>query len=58
MKKIILLSLVSFLSFSSVFATIEDNSILEELDKTEIKTLDVDFKLKSFESCEGLENVM
>jgi len=58
MKKIFLLVLVSFLSLNSVFAQIEDNSIIDELNKDEVKQLNVDFNLKSFESCENLENVM
>lgn len=59
MKKIFLLLLAAILSFSSAFAVdIEDTSILDELEKAEIKTLDVDFKLKSFNSCDGLEKVM
>jgi len=58
MKKIFLLVLISFLFLNSVFAQIEDNSIIDELNKDEVKQLDVDFNLKSFETCENLENVM
>jgi hypothetical protein len=37
---------------------LEDNSIIDELNKDEIKELNVDFNLKSFESCQNLEDVM
>jgi len=38
--------------------SIIDNSIIDKLEKTEVKELNFDFSLKSFESCEGLKNVM
>ncbi len=40
------------------FATEEDNSIIEELNENEVKELNFDFKLKTFESCQSLESVM
>ena len=58
MKKIFLLALISLFSINSSFASVEDNSIIDELNKWELKELNVDFNLKSFESCENLENVM
>ena len=58
MKKYILLSLISLLSFSSVFAAVEDDSIIKELEKETVKALEFDFKMKKFESCENLEDVM
>jgi hypothetical protein len=58
MKKYILFSLVSLLSFSSAFAAVEDDSILKELEKETVKALEFDFKMKKFESCENLEDVM
>jgi hypothetical protein len=58
MRKLLSLVLFLFLSTNYTFASIEDNSIIEELNKNEVKELNVDFKLKSFESCKALENVM
>ena len=59
MKNIFLLLIFILFSFSIVNAdNIEDDSIINELNKQEVKQLDFDFKLKSFNSCEGLENVM
>jgi hypothetical protein len=58
MRKIFI-SLVVLLSFFSIsWADIEDTSIIDELEKNEVKKIDFDFKLKSFESCENLEDVM
>ena len=39
MKKYILFSLISILSFSSVFAAVEDDSIIKELEKETVKAL-------------------
>jgi hypothetical protein len=59
MKNIFILLLVTVLSLSSVLAEdIEDTSIIDELEKQEIKEIDFDFNLKSFETCDGLEKVM
>jgi len=59
MKNIFILLILTIFSFTSVSASdIEDTSILDELEKQEIKALDFDFKLKSFESCDGLADVM
>ena len=58
MKKIFLLFFVLILSLNSAFAEVEDTSIIDELNKDEVKELNVDFNLKSFESCDALENVM
>ena len=58
MRNIFILLFIVFLSFWSVSANLEDTSIIDELEKQEIKTLDFDFNLKSFESCEWLDNVM
>jgi len=58
-KNYLILLFITIFSVASVSATdIEDTSIIDELEKQEIKALDFDFKLKSFESCDGLENVM
>jgi len=59
MRNTLVLLFIAMFSFSATFASdIEDTSILDELEKQEVKQLDFDFNLKSFESCEGLENVM
>ena len=58
MKKLFLWILISVLFSSSVFAEVEDDSIIKELNKDEVKELNVDFNLKSFESCKALEDVM
>jgi hypothetical protein len=59
MKNIFILLILTIFSFTNVSASdIEDTSIIDELEKQEVKALDFDFKLKSFESCEGLEKVM
>ncbi len=44
--------------FIPAFAIDVDNSIINELNKDKIKEIDFDFKLKTFKSCENLENVM
>lgn len=59
MKKSLLLLLLAIFSFTNVSASdVEDTSIIDELEKQEVKALDFDFKLKSFESCDWLEKVM
>lgn len=58
MKKIFLILLFLVLSISSTFAAIEDNSIIDKLNTNNVKELNTDFKLKSFESCANLETVM
>ena len=58
MKKVIIALIVLVFPLFSFASDIEDNSIIEELSKENTKVLDFDFKLKSFESCEGLEKVM
>mgnify|MGYP001942307953 CR=1 FL=1 len=58
MKKVLLLPILAIFSFTSVFAEIEDDSIIEELNKentTEIATESLQFK--TFNSCEDLEKV-
>jgi hypothetical protein len=57
-RNIFLIILISLFSLNYSFASIEDNSIIDELNKGEVKELNVDFKLKSFESCQDLESVM
>ena len=45
-------------AFAPTYAALEDNSIEAELDAQKVKTLNTDFKLKSFESCQNMEDVM
>ena len=58
MKKYFILFFILFFSLTHAYAAVEDNSIIDELEKQEIKQIDFDFNLKSFESCENLEDVM
>ena len=58
MKKVILSLFVIFFSVFSVYAEVEDNSIINELEKNKVEKLQFDFKLQKFESCWDLENVM
>lgn len=60
MKKILTTSIVFLLLFSvyGVHATQEDNSIIEELTKDQVETLDYDYSLKTFQSCEAMESVL
>jgi hypothetical protein len=58
MKNIIILFLVFLFPLSSTYAEVEDTSIIDELEKQEVKQIDFDFNLKSFESCQNLEDVM
>ena len=59
MKNIFILFLVVLFLISNVSANVvEDTSIIDQLNQAETKNLNFDFGLKSFESCDGLENVM
>ncbi len=58
MSKILGIFICSFLLFSSTWATLEDNSIVKELNKTNTKELKLNFKMKTFESCEAFEDVI
>ncbi len=58
MKKSFLLLCTSLFAFAPTYAALEDNSIEAELDAQKVKTLNTDFKLKSFESCQNMEDVM
>lgn len=42
----------------SVFAEVDDTSVIEQLSAQNTKVLDTDISLKSFESCNDFENVM
>jgi inhibitor of cysteine peptidase len=59
MRNIFILLILTIFSFVSTYASdLEDTSILDELEKQEVKQLDFDFNLKSFETCENMEDVM
>jgi uncharacterized secreted protein with C-terminal beta-propeller domain len=58
MKNIFLLLILVITSVWHTFAAVEDTSVVDELNKTEVKNLDFDFKLKSFKTCDWLEKVM
>ena len=60
MKKMVIFLLI-FISFTQVFANeLEDNSIIEELDKNLDVDLvsNLDFKLQKFNSCENFDDIM
>jgi len=48
----------AFLLPLSVFASVEDTSIIDALAEQEPKQIEVDFSLQSFQSCNDMENVM
>jgi hypothetical protein len=56
MKKL-LLSIFIVTSLTS-FAAVEDTQIVDKIDETKTKELNIDFNLKTFKSCENLESVM
>ena len=58
MKKILIFISVLVLSWLQTFATDVDTQIIDELNKWTVEELNVDFKLKTFESCSNLESVM
>jgi len=58
MKKILLLITTILFTVFSVNASDTDTSIIDKLDESKIEELNVDFKLKTFNSCENLESVM
>jgi uncharacterized protein YpmS len=58
MKKILLLLITILFTVFSVNASDTDTSIIDKLDESKIEELNVDFKLKTFKSCENLESVM
>lgn len=55
---VLVIMLISLFSVSYSYAAVEDTSIIDELNKTSVKALDYNFNLKTFESCDWLENVM
>jgi len=56
--KIFIFISLGFFTIGNTFATLEDNSIEEELNKEKIQELDMDFSLQSFDSCENMEDIM
>lgn len=59
MKKILFSWIITFLAMSWVSAaSINDDSIITEIDKNKVEELSVDFKMKSFDSCDAFEDVM
>lgn len=49
---------LSFLLFSTTFAAVEDNSIIKDLNKNQVKNLQTDFHLKTFKSCDDMQKVV
>lgn len=58
MKKVGMSVLIFSFLFGSTFANTEDNSIIEELTKDNVEELNYDFRLKTFESCDAMEEVL
>jgi hypothetical protein len=58
MRKLLLLITTIIFTVFSVNASDTDTSIIDKLDESKIEELNVDFKLKTFKSCENLESVM
>lgn len=56
MKKLALFTSL-FLVFSTSYASLEDTSIIDAISE-QTKTLEVDFKMKNFESCLDMQTVM
>ena len=56
-KTLLLLASIAFATTSS-FAADVDTQIIDELNKWTVEELNIDFKLKTFESCSNLESVM
>lgn len=56
--KIVSWILLSFCVMNISFASLEDNSIEQELNKENTQELNVDFSLKTFDSCKNMEDVM
>gem|GEM_PF-2204417 len=57
-KKVFLGALALFIISSTSFAQIDDNQIIDALDKQENSEISESFKLQTFKSCENLESVM
>ncbi len=59
MKKVLVIGLMFFLGIGSVSALdIDDTQIEDALADKEAKELEVDFRMKSFQSCDNMEDVM
>jgi uncharacterized protein YpmS len=56
--KMLILALLSIFSINTSFAQIEDNQIIDALDKKENFKISDNFTLKTFSSCEDLNSVM
>lgn len=57
-KVILLLTFSYFLFINSSFAAVEDTQVIDELNDQNTTSLKFDFKLKKFESCEDMSNVL
>lgn len=58
MKKYLLWTLLSFSIFIPSFASIEDTSIIDELNKNKTPTQEANFKLQTFDTCTDMSQVM
>lgn len=57
MKKIIFF-LVSLFIFQSTFAAVDDTQVIDQLNNGNTQELKFDFKLKKFQSCDDMSNVL
>ena len=57
-SKIITITLLWFSLIHTTSASLEDNSIEQELNKENTQKLNVDFSLKTFDSCKDMEDLM
>jgi hypothetical protein len=49
---------LSFCTINISFASLENNSIEQELSKDNTQELNIDFSLKTFDSCKDMQDVM
>jgi hypothetical protein len=56
--KMLIIALLSMFLINTSFAQIEDNQIIDALEKQEKSEISESFKLQTFKSCENLESVM
>ncbi|NDK08887.1 hypothetical protein EOM39_06630, partial [Candidatus Gracilibacteria bacterium] len=56
--KVLMLLTFSYFFINSSFAAVEDTQVIDELNDKNTTSLKFDFKLKKFESCEDMSNVL
>jgi len=59
MKKLLcVIFMISCLWYSAYASDVEDDSIIDALDQENTQVLDIDYSMKSFDSCDAFEDVM